>query len=180
MCAGSNSSFRRRAAHPRLRASFNFFGKHFLAARPCNLHNRPSSALPISQAWNVGRTAEARLQRRQIALYPLTCQRGRQMNSPSIINGIKEHLHWHWIAQSSSANTRKINTAGNVTAGGGSVKRLIPTFWYLVLHVLACGRSDVQWVALVTLVIAAADLTEVWPVSTDWRLRHLKPERRAL
>lgn len=82
----------------------------------------------ISQAWNVGRTTEARLERRQIALYPLTCQRRRQMNSPSIINGIKEHLHWQWVAQSSSANLRKIKTVASVssTAWEGFVVRLTP------------------------------------------------------
>lgn len=114
------------------------FGKHFLRMCPCNLYNRPSTALPISQAWNVGRTTEARLQPRQIALYPLTCQHRRQMNSPSIINGIKEHLRWQWIAQSSSANMRNIKTVANVTtaAGVGFVERLIP-----VSHFLMCGLS---------------------------------------
>lgn len=98
------------AAHPHVRALLKLFGKHFPTVCPCNLYNRPSSAFPISQAWNVVRTTEARIQQRQIVLYPLTCQHRRQMNSPSIINGIKEHLQWQPIAQSSSANRRQIKT----------------------------------------------------------------------
>lgn len=79
------------------------------------LYNRPSCALPVSQAWNLGRTTSAWLHQRQRALYPLTCQQRRQMNSPSNINGIKEHPHWWWIVQSSSANMQKIKTGTNVT-----------------------------------------------------------------
>ena len=100
-CVCSNNLFYHRAVHPRVRAVFKFAGKHFLSARPCSLHNHPSRALPISQAWNVGRTREAWPKQRQTALYPLTCQHGRQMNSPSSINGIKERLHWQWKARSS-------------------------------------------------------------------------------
>lgn len=94
----SNNLFYHFPARPHLRAIL--FCKALARVCPCNLYKRPSSALPISQAWNVGRTTEARLQQRQMAQYPLTCQHRRRMNSPSVINGIKEHLHWQWIARS--------------------------------------------------------------------------------
>lgn len=107
MCVGSNNLLYNCAAHYYLRTLLKFFGKHFLTVCPCNLSNCPTSALPISQARTVGRTTEGSTTARQIALYPLTCQQRSQMNSPLIINGIKEHLHRQWIAQSSSTNMKK-------------------------------------------------------------------------
>lgn len=44
-----------------LMALIKFLDKRFLPVCPCSSYSRPSSALLLSQAWNVGRTAKVQL-----------------------------------------------------------------------------------------------------------------------